>query len=114
LGGVASVVAASKRNDVKVLVLKSTGMSQSRNMPNYAEHFKKKSWIEAGKKINIPTLILHGKKDEMVEIELGEALHNAIKNSKMIILDEADHRFSRKEDFDKSIREISEFIVKHI
>jgi len=114
-GGVASVVAASKNNNIKTLVLKSTGMGQtSRKMSNYIKHFESKSWIKAGEKINIPTLILHGTHDTDVEIELAEELHKAIKTSKLNIYNEADHRFTKQEDFDKSIKEISEFIIKNI
>jgi len=114
-GGVASVMVASRNHDIKVMALKAAGMGQtSRKMPNYMKHFETKSWIEAGKKVKIPALIIHGTQDKDVEIDLAEQLHKAIRTSKMIILDGADHRFSRTEDFDRSIKEISEFIIKNI
>ena len=114
-GGVASVIVSSKNNAIKVLALKAAGMGQtSRKMSNYMKHFESKTWIKAGEKIKIPTLILHGIQDKDVEIELGKQLHQAIKTSKIIIFDEADHKFSRTEDFDRSIKEISEFIIKNI
>jgi len=115
LGGVASVIVASKTADIKLIALKAAGMGQtSRKMSNYIKHFESKTWIEAGKKIHVPTIIIHGKQDVDVEIELAEQLHKAIKNSKLIILDEANHTFTRQEDFDRSVKEISEFIIKNI
>jgi hypothetical protein len=113
-GGMSSVIAASKSKDIEFIVLKAAGMGQSRNMKNYEQDFNNKTWIKAGEKINIPTLIIHGSKDEEVELQLGIDLSKAIKSSKLIILENADHRFTKKEDFDKSIEMMLKFIVENI
>ncbi len=44
-------------------------------------------------RISVPTLVLHGKKDNAVPYELGQELHAGIKGSKMISFD-GGHRFS--------------------
>jgi dipeptidyl aminopeptidase/acylaminoacyl peptidase len=114
-GGVASVIAASKSHDIEVMALKAAGIGQtSRKMYQYKVDFDAKIWIKAGEKINIPTLIIHGTSDEDVEMELGKELSQSIKNSKFHLYSEANHRFSKKEDFDRMIKDISEFIIKNI
>lgn len=111
-GGIASVIAASKTSDIKVMALKAAGMGQtSRKMLNYKKDFDSKSWIKAGTKIKIPALIIHGTADEDVEVELGKELAKSIKNSKIILFKDANHRFTKKEDFEKMIKDISEFII---
>ncbi|MBI2668068.1 alpha/beta hydrolase [Candidatus Woesearchaeota archaeon] len=111
-GGVASVIAVSKTSDIKVMALKAAGMGRtSRNIDNYKEDFKTKSWIKAGKKVKIPTLIIHGTKDEDVEVKFGKELAKSIKNSELKLYKGADHRFSKKEDFDKMVKDVSEFIM---
>jgi len=114
-GGVASVIAASKSSDLKVMALKAAGMGQtSRKMSNYKKDFDTKSWIKAGTKVKIPTLIIHGTADEDVEVELGIELAKSIKTSKIQLFKEADHKFTKKKDFAKMIKTISEFIIKTI
>jgi non-heme chloroperoxidase len=43
------------------------------------------------KKINIPTLILHGKLDKICSYELAEQMHKSIKNSTLIPLEKSGH-----------------------
>lgn len=113
-GGVAAVIAATYTN-ISVLALKAAGMGQtSRNTDNYKSDFEKRSWILAGNKIKIPTLIIHGTEDIDVEVELGKALSQTIKNSKLSLFEGADHRFTNKQDFEKMIKEISSFILGHL
>lgn len=114
-GGLSAVIAASQSSDLKVMALKAPGMGQtSRNISNYKDDFEKKIWIKAGESVIIPTLIVHGSEDEDVELRFGEELSRAIKSSKLIIFDGADHRFSKKDDHNKSIKDISEFIAKNL
>lgn len=42
-------------------------------------------------KINVPTLILAGKYDEISTLKMQNDLHNRIKNSKLIVFDDAKH-----------------------
>lgn len=113
-GGLSAVIAASKSSDLKVMALKAPGMGQKeRNLPNYKDDFEIKGWIKAGKEVNIPTLIVHGSEDKDIELKFGEELSKSIRSSKLIVFDGADHRFSKKEDYDKSVKKISEFIIKN-
>lgn len=114
-GGVASVIASSRNPDLAVMVLKAPGMGKSsRKLSNYKKDFETKSWIKAGGKIKIPTLIVHGSMDKDVELEQSEELAQSINSSKIEILDGADHRFTKKEDFDICIKLLSDFIISNI
>ena len=109
-GGVASVIAASENDDVKVMALKAPGMGQtSRNMSEYNKDFTNKTWIKAGEKVKIPTLIVHGSGDKDVEVSFGELLSKSIKKSKLIIYEGANHLFTKKEDFERMTKDISDF-----
>lgn len=114
-GGVAAVIAVSKWGDIKLMALKSPGMGKtSRNMPNYKKDFDSKRWFVAGKKISIPTLIVHGSIDEDVEVELGKRLADSIETSRIVIIEGANHRYSREGDFDKAVGLITEFITENM
>jgi pimeloyl-ACP methyl ester carboxylesterase len=55
----------------ELTALKAAGMGPtSRKMPNYKKEFDARSWIRAGEKVGIPTLIIHGTADEDVEVGL--------------------------------------------
>jgi uncharacterized protein len=114
-GGLSAVIAATKLQSIKVLVLKAPGMGQnSRTLSNYINDFNKKTWIVAGKNITIPTLIIHGTNDESVEPIFAQELADNIKGSKLHFYEKADHSFSNKNDFKKSNEEIAKFIYKNI
>lgn len=114
-GGVVSVIAASRSPELKVMALKAAGMGQtSRHMMEYKIDFDTKSWIKAGKKVNIPTLITHGTLDKDVEVELGKELSASIKKSTLKLYPGADHRFTKKEDFELMIKDISEFMITNL
>jgi len=114
-GGIVSVIAASRNSDLKVMALKAAGMGHTaRKMQQYKKDFDTKSWIKAGIKVKIPTLILHGTSDEKVEIECGEELSKSITTAEFRSYSGADHGFTKKEDFERMIHDISDFIIKHI
>ena len=114
-GGVAAAIASSKNQDITVLILKSPGMGKtSREMSNYKDDFEELSWIKAGNNISIPALIVHGAAGKNVEVDLGKKLAAAIKQSKVVLIDGADHSFTRKEDFEKMIHVISQFIIEQL
>jgi pimeloyl-ACP methyl ester carboxylesterase len=48
--------------------------------------------------IHMPTLIVHGDHDEMVPVSHTEKLHRAMPQSELVILNGADHAFSREDD----------------
>ncbi len=41
--------------------------------------------------IDVPTLIIHGAKDAIIPLSEAEAMHKAIKNSKLVVLEDAGH-----------------------
>jgi len=114
-GGVATVIAATKIRGIHAIALKAPGMGQSsRYLPNYKKDFATKSWIKAGTKIKIPTIIIHGTADDNVELRLGEELAEAIPSSKLEKIKGADHRFTKKKDFHKCVRVMADFLIAHL
>jgi len=101
-GGVCALRATAKSKDVIAIAMVCPGSKSE----NYEELYK----IAEG--IKIPTLIVHGNKDESVPIEKSKKLTNLIKNSKLEIVKGADHNYSNPEHFEKMIKLISEFIIK--
>lgn len=55
----------------------------------------------ACKLLTIPTLIVHGKKDETVDFDDALELKNSIKNSKLVAIDQGGHVFNSSHPFDK-------------
>ena len=47
--------------------------------------------VEHAKKLNLPTLIVHGRKDYVLPYPAGQELHAAIPNSKLVTLDDSGH-----------------------
>lgn len=142
-GGIVSIIASSKTNDLFVLGLKCPVSDYEEQMklkkseeeiqmwkeigfdfyirPNkdalrinytFYEDFKNNDAYKAAEKINIPTIIVHGDKDEKVPIEQSIKISKIIKNCKLEIIEDCDHYFSKKEHFDKMIKLIVEFIEK--
>ncbi len=72
--------------------------------PLMLEEFKKIDIICLAKNIQTPTLIIHGKKDELIPESHGEYLHFNIENSKFILID-SNHGANSPKD--------SEIIGKH-
>jgi pimeloyl-ACP methyl ester carboxylesterase len=110
-GGMAAVIAASKSKDVKVLALKAAGMGPSRDMPQYKKDFDSKTWITAAQKIAIPSLIIHGTADELIEPDYAKELADSIQSSNLLLYEGADHRFTNEKDFERVIRDVSKFII---
>lgn len=63
--------------------------------------------------IACPTLILHGKKDPVFPLDHAQAMHTAIKNSELILMDDFAHALSPRM-FDRLVNEIDTFIKKQI
>ena len=143
-GGLASVIAASKTDDLFVLALKSPvsddlGKLVAQESRQEIETWKEKGFIyytsgdgrglrlnysffeddekvngyEAAKKIKIPTFIVHGNNDESVPIEQSKKIVGLMENSRLGIIEGADHRYSKPEDFEKMLGLISEFIIEN-
>ena len=80
---------------------------------SFFEDDKKVNGYEAAKKIKIPTFIVHGDNDESVPIEQSKKIVGLMENSRLEIIEGADHRYSKPEDFERMLGLISEFIIKN-
>ena len=78
----------------------------------FFEDFKNNNGYEAARKIKVPTLIVHGAKDERVPIEQSKKTASLIENCKLEIIENADHRYTEPEDFEKMLDLISKFIIE--
>ncbi|MBI3413338.1 MAG: alpha/beta fold hydrolase [Candidatus Aenigmarchaeota archaeon] len=140
-GGISSIVAASRSKDLRVLVLrapvsnyqeketlkrgnsgierwKETGYVEyddngRKFKLKYAffEDFENNNGYEAGKNIKIPTLIIHGDKDDVVPIEQSIRLSKIISNCKLEIIRGADHNFTDENDFIRTLESTANFIT---
>lgn len=68
---------------------------------------------KAIKKYRKPLLIIHGEKDEAVPLKEAQELFKlANKPKKLVIIKNADHRFSGKKEFGKVMKVVKEFVEK--
>jgi pimeloyl-ACP methyl ester carboxylesterase len=66
-------------------------------------------------RISIPTLIVQGEKDECVPLHQSRRLYDALKGPKRLeLLPEADHQFTRGDDFRQMTTSISNWLVTHL
>ncbi len=143
-GGIASIMAASRTDELYVLALKSPVSNyeekeystKSREelevwKNNGYKHYmsgdgkrlrlnytffddsKNNNGYIAAKKIKIPTLIVHGDKDESVPIGQSRKIAKIIQNCKLEIIDGADHTYSKPQDFERMLGLLSKFIIGH-
>lgn len=62
-------------------------------------------------KFEKPVLIIHGEKDEDVPVSKDPVeLHNAAKNSRLVIIKEADHKFLEQVHWEELIKEVNNFV----
>lgn len=139
-GGMAALLVAARTKDLYILALKSPVSDYLERMKNDLEKYPLDKWKREGfiykknnvkmnysffedakkinsyeeiKKIKIPTLIVQGDKDESLLLGQGKKTASVIENCKLEIIDGADHDYSKKEDFEKMLKLISEFIIKN-
>jgi hypothetical protein len=79
----------------------------------FAEDFKKNNGYEAAKQIKVPTLIVHGDKDESVPVKQSKKIASIIRDCKLEIIKGADHRYSEPEHRERMLNLISKFIIKN-
>ncbi len=144
-GGMSSIMAASKTNDLSVLALRSpvsnylerdaicrtkdqlnswkskgfiihTNSKGEKKKLNYTyfEDFKNNNGYEAAKKIKIPTLITHGDNDKCVLVEQSKKVISSFEQGKLEIFKDCNHYYSKPSDFEKMLKLISEFVIKHV
>jgi len=78
---------------------------------SFFEDAGKTSGFEAAKKINIPTLIVHGSQDKVVPVEQSKKTCSLIENCRLEIIEGAGHKFSNPGEFEKAVKLIVEFIA---
>lgn len=65
--------------------------------------------------ITVPTLIVQGEQDECVPLHQSRRLHEALKGLKrLILLPDADHQFTRGEDFHQMTTAIADWLTIHL
>ena len=73
------------------------------------------SAYEPATHITAPTLIVQGQRDEMIPLHQSQQLFDRIKGPKRLdLLPEADHQFTRGEDFHAMTAAITEWLVTHM
>ncbi|MFH1630856.1 MAG: alpha/beta fold hydrolase [Candidatus Aenigmatarchaeota archaeon] len=137
-GGIASIIAVSKTKDLTFLILRcpvsdwlktnlpgvKTGDdfiryekidgSEIRIKKSFLKDAEKNVGFDVAEKITIPTLIIHGDADERVPVEQSIKLSKLIKNSRLEIIEGADHKFTKKKDHDKVMDLAVKFMVKYV
>jgi alpha-beta hydrolase superfamily lysophospholipase len=69
--------------------------------PQFLEDARHQDVVAAVRRINVPILILHGEKDEVVPVEEAyDLFHNAGGVKELRILNGGDHRFTKEEDLE--------------
>jgi uncharacterized protein len=66
-------------------------------------------------RITVPTLIVQGEQDECVPLHQSQRLYNALRGPKRLdLLPEADHQFTRGDDFRQMTTSIADWLVTHL
>lgn len=122
-GGICAIMAASKTLDLYLLILKCPvskmdELDENRDSPDlkllkddFFEDSKKYDGYEAGKRIKIPALIVHGDADNVVPVEQSRKLVKNLEFGELKEIKGADHRFSKVEDFKKMVDYVSSFLI---
>jgi len=69
---------------------------------------------EEAKKINTPTIIIHGDEDLVVPIEQSQKAATVLQNGILNILEGADHYFSKEKDFVKMLDLVTKFFSEQL
>lgn len=143
-GGISSIIASSKSNDLIFLALKSPvsdywEMEKGRYSQeelqdwkqlgyrdyeddgkrmklNYSfiEDFDNNDAYKAADNIKIPTLIVHGDEDKDVPVTQSIKLSKLIPNCKLVVINGANHRYTEGDHAEQMLKALSEFIVSEI
>jgi len=143
-GGMTALITASKTKDLAALVLKSPlsdfiekekeqkskeeledwknkgfimynlGIEKKRLNYSYYKEYEKIKGYDAARKIEIPTLIIHGDADTTVPPKQSIKLAKILKRGNLELIKGADHSYTKKEDFQKMLILIKDFIIKNI
>ncbi len=140
-GGLASILAASKTKDLSFLTLKSPvsdypAIEKSRYSQAQLDKWERTGYIDyidngkhlklnysfisdmnnhnaytAAKKITIPTMIVHGNKDEQVPYSQSQKLVKNLSNGVLVTIDGADHRYTTESHASQMLATITNFVV---
>ena len=70
---------------------------------------------EPAERITVPTLIVQGERDECVPLHQSRRLHDALRGPKrLILLPDADHQFTRADDFHQMTTAITDWLASHL
>ncbi|OGK41508.1 hypothetical protein A2954_00710 [Candidatus Roizmanbacteria bacterium RIFCSPLOWO2_01_FULL_37_12] len=143
-GGNASIMAASKTNDLVFLTLKSPvsdygGYYEKEFTPDQIKDWKVKGYTyradgednlklnysfyddiknnlgyDVASQIKIPTLIVHGDADPVVPVEQSVKTSKLIPNCKLVLIKGADHTYTNPDHFKVMSNTFAEFISSYI
>lgn len=85
----------------------SSRMGRQKLNYSFFEDAEKVSGFEAAKKVKVPTLIVHGSQDKVVPVEQSKKTASLIPECRLEIIEGADHKYSKPEDFERML----EFVV---
>jgi fermentation-respiration switch protein FrsA (DUF1100 family) len=138
MGGAAAVRAAAQRPDLALLVIESSYTSFEENLPNIvstiaraprffatpvfgrmeAEIGVSLDEIDSVKTVatlNLPILVIHGKEDQLVPVEQGEALFTAVNQPKALyIVPNAGHLNIFTIDPDTFVEQMGDFLAEYL
>lgn len=109
------------RDDQQIAVWKTQGYIPVSDMMKQRTHKLKYSFYldaekirgyEAAERIAAPTLIVHGDADESVPVEQSRELARRISDCRLEVIPNADHRYSRPQDFNLMLQKLMEFMLQ--
>ncbi len=142
-GGIASIMAASQTNDLYLLILRSPVShyveKKKANEPEELAEWKRNGFMiyenakgvksrlnygfmedaenndgyKVAPNIKVPTLIIHGDKDESVPVEQSKKISKLIPDCRLEIIKNGDHRYTGPGDFEKAMNFIVDFIKEN-
>jgi len=105
----------SKGENIQKIAEKENYLWKSFKMSNhYLKENLNKDYSPILNKINIPILIIHGKKDDKVPLKFSKDLAKNKKNIKLVIYPKADHDFEKYQIFQKLIKDTMFWFKKYL
>lgn len=101
-------------------VVYTFNMRTGQQMPLYVQFYEnlqanreRLNILKAARSLSIPFLIVHGTKDEAVDLKDAEELHKACKHSELLVVGDTGHTFDVKHPFTDSVfPENAEFVIQ--
>lgn len=80
----------------------------------FVEDFDNNNGYEIVGQITVPTLIVHGDKDQSVPVEQSIKFDSLLSDSRLEIIEGASHFFEKPEEFEKMTNYIADFLIEHL